>query len=45
MTGIGTVRIYVEHALENSNFGLVACAEQLGLTPTDYGRAVGVECP
>jgi hypothetical protein len=42
MTGMATARFYVEHALESSNFGLVACAEQLGLTPANYGQAIGV---
>jgi hypothetical protein len=42
MTGVTTARFYVEHALESSNFGLVACAEQLGLTPASYGQPIGV---
>jgi hypothetical protein len=42
MTGVATARFYVEHALESGNFGLVACAEQLGLTPASYGQPIGV---
>ncbi|MDW8325618.1 MAG: S8 family serine peptidase [Anaerolineales bacterium] len=42
MTGVATARFYVGHALESGNFTLVACAEQLGLTLADYGRAIGV---
>lgn len=42
MTGVATARFYVEHSMESSNFGLVACAEQLGLTPSNYGQSIGV---
>lgn len=42
MTGVATARFYIEHSLESSNFGLATCAEQLGLTPANYGQAIGV---
>ncbi len=42
MTGVATARFYVEHALESSNFGLVACAEQFDLTPANYGQPISV---
>lgn len=39
-TGIATARFFTEHALESSNFGLVICAEQLGLTTASYGQPI-----